>query len=189
MGEHMTVPRPSGQLHVQERARAQAEQVLGPQTARRLDAFGNGVLYVKAGGWARFLAWLVDVIVSVLGMAVGFIVAAGVGHAADLDNATLGVIVIVIVFLAPLLYGGLCYRNGRALGAVLTGTQLVRAGDGGRIGGKAAWAMLVRFLMPLLVIGAIVGVLGGGGNFSAGSAGRVSVDRRAIRQLHAAGIS
>jgi hypothetical protein len=167
MGEHMTVPRPSGQLAVLERARAQAEQVLGPQTAKRLAMFHNGVLYVNAGGWARFLAWLVDVVVSLLSMVVGFDVAAGVGRAADLGNGT--VTVIVILFLAPLLYGGLCFRNGRALGAVFTGTQVVRIKDGGRIGGWASWATLVRVLFPLLAIGAIIGAL----------------DPHAIRQLHA----
>jgi hypothetical protein len=183
----MTVPRQSGPLAVLERARAQAEHVLGPQTAKRLAMFHNGVLYVNAGGWARFLGWLVDVVVSVLGMAVGFIVVAGVGRGADLDNGTVGLIGIAVMFLAPLLYGGLCYRNGRALGAVLTGTQLVRTKHGGRIGGWASWAMLVRILFPLLAIGMILGALGGGG--TAPGSDRVSVDPRAIRQLHAAGIT
>ncbi|MBB4912816.1 hypothetical protein [Actinophytocola algeriensis] len=99
----MTVP--NGQLPVQERARAHAEQVLGPQTAKRLAPFRDGVLYVKAGGGARFLAWLVDVVVLVLGMGVGVVI----------------------------------------------------------VGGKAAWAMLVRLLMPLLVIGTIIGTLAAGG--------------------------
>lgn len=183
----MTVPRPSGQMAVLERARAQAKQVLGPQTAKRLAMLHNGVLYVNAGGWARFLAWLVDVVVSVLGMGVCFVVVAGVGRGADLDNGTVGVIGIGMLFLAPLLYGGLCFRNGRALGAVLTGTQVVRTKDGGRIGGWASWAMLVRVLFPLLVIGAIIGALGGGG--TAPGSDRVSVDARDIRRLHAAGIT
>jgi hypothetical protein len=88
----------------------------------------------------------------------------------------------------PLLYG-MCYRNGRALGAVLTGTQLVRVADGGRIGRKAPWAMLVRVLMPLLFIGVIVGALGGAGGPPGGSMVRVSVDARATRQLRDAGIT
>jgi hypothetical protein len=187
MGEHMTVRRPSEQMPALERARAHAEHVLGPQAAKRLGAFRNGVLYVKAGRWARFLAWLVDVVVIVLGMAVGVIVAVGVALAANLDNGTGALIGIATLFLAPLLYGGLCFRNGRALGAVLTGTQLVRTKDGGRIGGWASWAMLVRILYPLLIIFAIIGALGGGGN--APGSDRVSVDPRAIRQLHAAGIT
>lgn len=183
----MTVPQSSGQTHVLERARAQAEQVLGPQAAKRVGAFRNGVLYVEAGGWARFLGWLVDVVVSVLGMGVGFIVAAGVGRGADLDDGAVGLIGIGILFLAPLLYGGLCFRNGRALGGVLTGTQVVRIRDGGRIGGWAPWAMLVRVLFPLLVIGAILGALSGGG--TAPGSDRVGVDPRAIRRLHAVGIT
>jgi len=171
MGEHKTVP--------------QAERVLEPPTAKRLAKFRNGVLFVRAGGWARFLAWLVDFVVWVLGVGVGFIVVAGVGRAADLDNRTLTLGAIAVLFLVPLLYGGLCYRNGRALGAVLTGIQLVRAADGSRIGGKAPWAMLIRVLMPLLFIGAIIGALGGGGPIPGGLTVRVSVDPRAIRQLRA----
>jgi len=185
----MTVPRPSGQLPVQESANVRAERVLGPRTAKRLATFRDGVRYVKAGGWARFLAWLVDLVVIVLGVGVGVVLLGGVDRTADLDNGTLALGVIAILFLVPLLYGGLCYRNGRALGAVLTGSQLVRSADGGRIGGKAPWAMLVRTLMPLLVIGAIVGALGGGGSPPGGSTARVSVDPRAIRQLRTAGIT
>ncbi len=189
----MTVPRPDAQFAVLERARAQAAQVLGPQTAKRLGAFSNGVLYVKAGGWARLLAWLVDVVVSVLGMAVGAIVAAGVGRAADLDIDIVSVIVIVMLFLAPMLYGGLCYRDGRAFGAVLAGTQLVRTADGGRIGGKAPWVMLVRpfiFLTPLFFVLVLLSALTGGGPPGGSSTpSRVSVDTRATHQLRAAGIT
>jgi hypothetical protein len=187
MGEHMTVRRPSEQMPVLERARAHAEHVFGPQTAKRLAMFHNGVLYVNPGRWARFLGWLVDVVVSVLGMAVGALVAVGVARAAGLDNRAAGGIGLAMLFLAPLLYGGLCFRNGRALGGVLAGTQVVRIKDGGRIGGWGSWAMLGRVLFPLLVIGAIIGALGGGG--TAPGSDRVSVDPDAIRRLHAAGIT
>lgn len=183
----MTVRRPSEQMPALEHARAQAAQVFGPQTAKRLAMFHNGVLYVNPGGWARFLAWLVDVVVSVLGMAVGVVVAVGVDLAAGLDNGTGAVLGIATLFLAPLLYGGLCFRNGRALGGVLTGTQVVRIKDGGRIGGWASWAMLVRVLFPLLAIGMIIGALGGGG--TGPGSDRVSVDPHAIRRLHAVGIT
>jgi hypothetical protein len=183
----MTVRRPSEQMPALERARAQAAQVFGPQTAKRLAMFHNGVLYVNPGGWARFLGWLVDVVVSVLGMAVGVFVAVGVGVAAGLDNRTAGGIGIATLFLAPLLYGWLCFRNGRALGGVLAGTQVVHIKDGGRIGGWASWAMLVRILFPLLAIGMIIGALGGGG--TGPGSDRVSVDPHAIRRLHAAGIT
>jgi hypothetical protein len=183
----MTVPRPSEQLPV----RVRAERVLGPRTTKRLATFRNGVLYVKAVEWAQFLAWLVDFVVIVLGVGVGVVVLAVVDRTADLDNGTLSLALVAILFLVPLLYGGLCYRNGRALGAVLTGTQLVRFADGGRIGGKAPWAMLVRTtLMPLLFVVVIVGALAGGGSPpGGGSIARVSVDPRAIRQLRAAGIA
>ena len=183
----MTVRPPSEQVPALERAKAQTAHVLGPQTAKRLTMFHNGVLYVEPGRWARFLGWLVDVVVSVLCMAVGVIVAGVVDLAADLDNGTGALIAIAMLFLAPLLYGGFCFRNGRALGGVLAGTQVVRIKDGGRIGGWAPWAMLVRVLFPLLAIGAIIGALGGGG--MAPDSDRVSVDARAIRRVHAAGIT
>ncbi|WP_255621649.1 RDD family protein [Pseudonocardia sp. DSM 110487] len=183
----MTVPGPSRPLPPQESAHVLAEQVLGPLTATRLATFGDGGLYVKAGRWARFLAWLVDVVVFVLGIGVGVIVVSGVYVAAGLDEGTILVSLIAVLFLMQLLYGT-CYRNGRALGAVLTGTQLVRLADGGRIGRKAPWAMLVRILMPLLVIGMIVGAFGGGGNVADPTV-RVSVDTRATRQLRDAGIT
>jgi hypothetical protein len=184
----VTVPGPSRPLPRREITHVQAEQVLGPRTAERLATFGDGVLYVKAGGSARFLAWLVDFVVFVLGVGVGVVVVAVVDLTADLDNGVLVLGLIAVLFLVPLLYG-MCYRNGRALGAVLTGTQLVRVADGGRIGGKAAWALLIRILMPLLFIGAIVGALGGAGPVSGGSTVRVSVDARATRQLRDAGIT
>jgi hypothetical protein len=183
----VTLPGPHRPLPPPESTHARAEQVLGPQTATRLATFGDGGLYVKVGRWARFLAWLVDFVVFVLGIGVGVIVVAVVDLAANLDNGTILVCLIAVLFLMQLLYGT-CYRNGRALGAVLTGTQLVRVADGGRIGRKAPWAMLVRILMPLLVIGAIVGALGGGGNVADPTV-RVSVDARATRQLRDAGIT
>ncbi|MCR3754391.1 RDD family protein [Lentzea californiensis] len=183
----MTVRRPSEQMPALERARAHAAHVLGPETAERLAMFHNGVIYVIPGRWARFLAWLVDVVVWVLSMGIGFFVAAVVAVAADLDNETGAPIGGVMLFLTPLLYSGFCFRDGRALGGVLTGTQVVRIKDGGRIGGWAAWAMLTRVLYPLLIIGAIIGALGGGGN--APSSDRVSVDARAIRRVHAGGIA
>jgi hypothetical protein len=85
--------------------------------------------------------------VFVLGVGVGVVVVAVVDLTADLDDGTILVCLIAVLFLMQLLYGT-CYRNGRALGAVLTGTQLVRVADGGRIGRKAPWAMLVRTRSP-----------------------------------------
>lgn len=189
----MTVPRPSGQLPVQGSSDVLVERVLGPRTAKRLATFRDGVRYVKAGRWARFLGWLVDVVVIVLGMGVGVIVLAGVDRAAGLDKGILTLAVIAILFLVPLLYGGLCYRDGRALGAVLTGTRLVRTADGNRIGGKAPWVMLGRpfiFLKPLFFVMVLVSALDGGGPPGGSSTpSRVSVDTRATRQLRAAGIT
>ena len=135
------MPGPSRPLPPRESAQVRAEQVLGPHTATRLATFGDGVLYVKAGRWARFLAWLVDFVVFVFVLGVGVVVVAVVDLTADLDDGTILVSLIAVLFL-----------------------------------------------MPLLVIGAIVGVLGGGGNV-ADSRVWVSVDARATRQLRDAGIT
>ncbi len=185
----MTVQGPSRPPLPPDYPTVRAEQVLGPQTAKRLAAFRNGVLYVKARESRQFLAWLVDFVVFLLGAAIGIIVVGGVGNAADLDNGKLALGMIGVLFLVPLLYGA-WYGNGRALGGVLTGTQLVRLKDGGRIGAKAPWAMLVRTLLfPVLVILLLLAALSGGGAVGGDSGPRVSVDADATRQLRAAGIT
>ncbi|TMR14374.1 hypothetical protein ETD86_28885 [Nonomuraea turkmeniaca] len=171
-----------------EIAKEHAERMLGRRTAQRLAVFDNGTLYVRAGEGAQFLAWLVDFVVFVLGVGVAFAVVSYAYVAAGLPDGTLLLLAVSSLFLVPLLYG-LCYGNGRALGAVLTGTQLVRVKDGGRVGTKACWAMLVRTLfMPLLFIVVIVGALGGAGGAPGGSLARTSIDPAATRRLHAAGI-
>ena len=186
----MTVPGTSRPSLERERAVAWAEPVLGPRTAKRIHAFRDGGLYVKAAEWAEILAWLVDFVVVVLGVGVGFVVLAAVDLNVDLDNGPLAGALIAILFLVPPLYGALCFRDGRALGAVLTGTQVVRVADGSRIGGRAAWVMLVRtILMPLLFFVVVVGALTGGGTAPGGAAARTCVDVRATHRLRAAGIT
>ncbi|MEO3817465.1 RDD family protein [Plantactinospora sp. B24E8] len=180
----MTISGAGQRLSRLDIAKAQAEPLLGPRTARRLAAFDNGTLYVEAGGGARFLAWLVDFVVFVLAVGVGFVVVSGVYVAAGLSDGVLVLLLAALLFGVPLLYG-LCYGNGRALGAVLTGTQLVRIRDGGRVGARACWAMLVRTMfMPALLVAVTVGAAGS----PPGSLARTSIDRSATRRLHAAGI-
>ncbi|GAB3432046.1 RDD family protein [Actinophytocola sediminis] len=188
----MTAPIPGqSRPHIpQDSVNALAAQVVGPRAAKRLAAFRDGVLYVKAREWTLLLAWLVDFVVFVLVAGIGVLVLAGVDNSANLQNGVLVSVLLGILFLVPMLYGGLCYRNGRALGAVLTGTQLVRYANGGRIGAKAPWAMLVRtLLMPVLFFIVIAGALTGGGSAPGGSLVRVGVDATATRQLRAAGIT
>ncbi|MDI5980613.1 RDD family protein [Amycolatopsis magusensis] len=161
----------------------QAEQV--PRTAdKRLKTFRNGIYFVEAGFWRTFLAWLVDIAVFLLGAGAGVVVLAVVDRTANLGAGALVLGIVGILLLVPLLYGGLCYRNGRALGAVLAGTRLVRFADGGRLGAKAPWAMLIRtILLPLLVFALIAAVFGGSGGAPGGSTIRVSVDVRATARL------
>ncbi|MGW0803277.1 hypothetical protein [Nonomuraea sp. NPDC002799] len=184
----MRFRRSSRSLTRLEIAKEHTERTLGRRTARRLAEFDNGTLYVQPGEGAQFLAWLVDFVVFVLGVGVGFAIVSLVYVAAGLPEGVLLVLSLSLLFVVPLLYG-LCYGDGRALGAVLTSTQLVRVKDGGRVGGKASWAMLVRTLfMPLLFIVVIAGALGGAGGAPAGSQARTSIDPAATRRLHDAGI-
>ncbi|MFC3452903.1 RDD family protein [Amycolatopsis speibonae] len=184
----MTVQRPDRLLSRQDRVRIQ-EQVLGPRAAKRVASFRDGVSYVEAGAWRQFLAWLIDFVVFVLGVGVGVVVLALVDRSANLDGGLIALSIVAILFAVPSLYG-VCYRNGRALGAVVAGTRLVRMADGGRIGGKAPWAMVIRtVLMPLLLATVVVGALAGGGAAPGGSLVRVSVDVDATGRLRAAGIT
>ncbi|MEV4416535.1 RDD family protein [Catellatospora sp. NPDC049609] len=172
-----------------ESAKSEAEHVLGRRAVQRLAAFDDGTLYVRAGEVRRFLAWLIDFVVYLLGVGVGVVVVSLVRVTSGLSDGAVTVLALSLLFVVPMLYG-LIYGNGRALGAVLTGTQLVRVKDGGRVGAKACWAMLIRtLLMPLLLIAVIVGALGNtGGEAPAGSPARVSIDRGATRRLQASGI-
>ncbi|BBH68355.1 hypothetical protein ACTI_50400 [Actinoplanes sp. OR16] len=166
-----------------EIAREVAEPVLGRRAAKRIAAFENGELYVEAGLPARTLAWFADFLVFAAGVVVGVVLIGGATVSADLSTTAVSVLALALLVVVPLLYG-LCYRNGRALGAVLTGTRLVRLSDGGRIGAKASWAMLLRtVLMPLLLIVVIVSAFDGGFTGPDGSTVRTSIDRAATRRL------
>ncbi|MGW1343436.1 RDD family protein [Kribbella sp. NPDC002412] len=159
--------------------------VLGEQVAKRVEPFGNGDRYVRAGEWARALAWLVDFLMVVLGMGIGVVALAVVDLQADLGNGALTLSMLGLVVGVPLVYG-LFFGNGRALGGVLAGTQVVRLADGGRLGFRAPWAMVVRILLlPLLLVGVLIGSLGGGGGSPPGSFVRGSLDVDATRRLQA----
>ena len=146
--------------------------------ASKVKAFGDGTRYVEAGGWARAFAWLIDAVV------VLFVFLAGTGalaadNAMQIGGSAIVIGMVVVLFGAPLLYG-LCYTNGRALGGLVTGTRLVRVRDGGRIGAKGPWAMVIRtVLLPLLIIAVIVG-----GTVD-GSFVRTSIDIARTRDLPA----
>ncbi|MGW4111367.1 RDD family protein [Actinosynnema sp. NPDC004786] len=182
----MTVPGVDRRPTRLDLARAEAEAVLGARAAARVQAFPDGGLHVRAGEARRFLAWLADFAVFALATGVG-LVALGVPYGRGaFDRSTLTLLALAVLIAVPLLYG-LCYRNGRALGGVLTGTRLVRIADGGRIGAKGPWAMTVRTtLLPLLLLGVVIGSLAAGSPL--GSPARTSVDHRATARLHAAGL-
>lgn len=177
------IDRPPTRLEV---VQAEAAHVLGSRAAAaRVDAFSDGVLYVGAGDLRRLLAWFIDFVVFLLGVGVGVVVLSLLYTSGKIDNNQLVLGDLALLFVVPPLYG-LCYGNGRALGAVLTGTQLVRVSSGGRVGLKAPWAMTVRtVLLPALLVAVAVGALAGGS--PPGSPARTSIDRRRTRLLHAAG--
>ncbi|PRY59787.1 hypothetical protein [Glycomyces artemisiae] len=147
--------------------------------AQKIKAFADGTRYVEAGGWAMFFAWLVDFTVYLV------LIGAGMGAVSPLfamDENLATAVVLTLPVLVPLVYG-LFYTNGRAIGALVTGTRLVRLSDGGRIGAKGPWAMLVRtLLLPLLIIGVVAG-----GGYADGTLKRGSIDVARTRRLYADG--
>lgn len=171
-----------------ETAAAHAQGVLGARKASRIATFDNGALYVRAGAARQFLAWLIDFTVYLFGVGVAIVAVALVHRSMPLSDNVLTVVTLSLFVVVPLVYG-LCFGNGRALGGVLTGTQLVRIKDGSRVGLKASWVMLVRtLLVPVLVVVALVDAFTGGGALGSDSELRVSIDPTATRRLHAAGI-
>lgn len=136
------------------KARAEAMQqlrehtrpLLGDKLTKRVQAHRNGALYVESTWSGALLAWLVDSVL-VNGTAVALGVLYYVRSTNPDKSAGAVVIAITLLFVLPLLYGWF-YGNGRGIGALLTGTQLVRLADGSRVGlGKAGWAMLIRTLL------------------------------------------
>lgn len=154
---------------------------------REIRTFGNGARYVPAGGWAQCFAWLIDFTVFVLGFLAGFVTLALIDRSRPLSGGAILLGAVVLLFAVPLLYG-LFFTNGRALGAVIAGTRLVRIRDGGRIGAAGPWAMVVRtILFPLFGAMLLIGALGGGG-MPTGEASwirRVSIDVARTRRLYA----
>ncbi|MCC3764358.1 hypothetical protein K3N28_14930 [Glycomyces sp. TRM65418] len=149
---------------------------------KKIKTFGDGVPYIEPGGGALTFTWLIDFVMFVLLFGVGALIALRIGEALDLSNNAVALGVLATLFVTPLVYG-LFYTNGRALGAVCTGTRLVRASDGGRIGAKGPWAMLVRtILLPLLIIAVVVG-----GGYADGSLKRISIDEKRTRALQESG--
>ncbi|MFD0206256.1 hypothetical protein ACFVG9_36355 [Saccharothrix carnea] len=168
-----------------ELVRTEMTPILGPRAAARIEPFGDGTLYIRAGALRQLFAWLVDFVVFLLVVGLGLVIVSVPYSSGAVDDNQLVVFFLVTPLAAPLLYG-LCYGNGRALGAVLTGTQLVRLSNGGRVGWKAPWAMMVRtVLLPLLIGTFVVGAAAGGS--PPGSPVRVSIDRRDTGRLRAAG--
>ncbi|USX49889.1 RDD family protein [Lentzea sp. HUAS12] len=163
-------------------ARQHVEQAFGPTIAKRVDTFDDGTLYVTAGGWRRLLAWLADFVTYLLFAGAGFVAFALATRTDPVSDSAAALIVLGLLIGTPLVYG-LFFGNGRAVGAALTGTRLVRATNGGRIGASACWAMLVRtVLFPLLLL---VFVTGG---TAEGSIRRISIDDDATRRLHETGL-
>jgi len=191
----MTATRPDRPPTPLETARQHVEQAFGPKIAKRVETFKDGTFFVRARAWAVLLAWLVDLVVCLL-VAAAAVVAVAAAKPELSDNA-ITLILIGLLFCVPLGYG-LCYGNGRGLGAVLTGTRLVRARNGQRVGASACWAMLLRTVLFPLVVLLVLAVLvaataggtgspGGGGESVPGNPRRISIDDEATRRLHAAG--
>ncbi|MEV0676093.1 hypothetical protein AB0I60_06160 [Actinosynnema sp. NPDC050436] len=170
-------PRP---LHL---ARARASAVLGEGPAARVRAFGDGTLYVEATWGAVFVAWLVDFL-----LVTGLAIAAGAAYYTSApptaDPAVgAGLLTLALLVVLPLLYGWF-YGDGRGLGALLSGTRLVRIKDGSRVGlAKAGWAMLLRTLGFV-----VIGLIALSGDSLDATQVRVSIDVEETARLRAAGL-
>ena len=162
------------------RLREQLAPVLGENAAKRIKAHTDGSLYVDSTAGAAFLAWFIDlVLVDGTAFSLGALYYTRSYDPKPWIGAS--VITLVLLVVLPFLYGWF-YRNGRALGAVLTSTRLVRIKDGSRIGwAKAGWAMLIRtFFLPFFFWAAL-----DGDNSSMQE--RMSIDNHATKKLRAAG--
>ncbi|MFB7843762.1 RDD family protein [Microbacterium sp. NPDC056052] len=159
--------------------RARLASELGTAEAKRVRAFEDGTLYVDSTMSGALLAWLVD---SVLLYAVAVAVAIGYGTTSDDPDRAVGAVIIglALIVVLPFVYGW-AFRNGRALGGLLTGTQVVRMKDGSPVGlAKAGWAMLIRTVfLPFLFWAAIDGI----------GQVRVSIDSAATARLRRSGIA
>lgn len=173
----MTMKYEQDRLDAVQHVRDQLQPVLGRGVAGRVKAYKDGTLHVEATLSAAFMAWLIDTVL-VNGTAVGLAVLYYVRGIDPNKGAGAFVIAISLFFILPLLYGWF-YGNGRGVGALLTGTRLVRAKDGSRVGlRKAGWAMLIRtLLMPLAFLAAV------GGDTDGPGVVRVSIDVEATAQL------
>lgn len=162
------------------RLREQLAPVLGENAAKRIKAYTDGSLYVDSTAGAAFLAWLIDLVL-VDGTAIALGVLYFTRSYDPLRGVGAGVITLALLLVLPFLYGWF-YRNGRAIGALLTGTRLVRIKDGSRIGwDKAGWAMLIRtFFLPFLFWAALDGT-------SSSMQERMSIDNHATNKVRAAG--
>ncbi|OZB83946.1 MAG: hypothetical protein B7X41_11975 [Microbacterium sp. 14-71-5] len=159
--------------------RARLAPALGAAAAKRVRAFEDGTLYVDSTMSGALLAWLIDsVVLSVVAVAVAILY----GTTADDPDSAVGAVVIglALIVVLPFAYGW-AFRDGRALGGLLTGTQVVRMKDGSPVGlAKAGWAMLIRTVfLPFLFWAAFDGV----------GQVRVSIDRAATAQLRRSGIT
>lgn len=177
----MSASRSSRPLTPLDIAKQHVERAFGQKVAKRLQTFKDGTFYVNPSGWAQLMSWLVDFVVFVFLAVGGFVAIVVATRDSEVSDDVALLTMLGLLVGAPLVYG-LFFGNGRALGAVLTGTQLVRYEDGSRIGAAACWAMLVRtVLFPLLVAAVLTG-----GSVD-GSLSRISIDVEATRRLHAAG--
>lgn len=163
--------------------RQDVEQSLGTSVAKRLRTFGDGTTYVEASGVARLVSWLADFVFYLFCAAVGIVVFVLATRDRGLSDGVTTLSMLGILVGTPVLYG-LFFGDGRGVGALVTGTRLVRVADGGRIGFSACWAMLVRtVLFPLLVLVLVLSEM-----VPLGAPRRTSIDDRATRRLRAVGL-
>jgi hypothetical protein len=170
-------------LAVLKAKREQVMTALGESQAKGLGAFGDGTLYSQSIG-RSITAWLIDAVV-IVGVAIAIALSYYHGH--RYDQGAIGTMIFILIsgtLVVPFVYGWF-YSNGRAIGGLVTGTRLVRAKDGSKIGLLGAgWALFIRFWIGFDFI---FGALNGSDVFE--NPARVSIDSKATQQLREAGFA
>jgi hypothetical protein len=155
---------------------------LGKDIGDKVDAAEDGTLYVEAVGRA-ICAWLIDFVL-IVGLSVVLGLVYYKTHLYEAESAAGASVIIIFLCIAlPFTYGWF-YSNGRGVGALVTGTRLVRRSNGQNIGLlKAGWAMFARIYGRILFV---IGLLGGS---TMDVTQRVSIDIEATKRLYGAGFT
>lgn len=144
---------------------------------KRSAQLGNGTSVVKASAWQQIGAWFVDFSVVAIVAAVAYVVVAG-----SLEGTTgKAVLAALAGWIGAAWIYGLCCFGGKSLGALASGTRVVRFSTGTAPGvWRAGWVMFSRtVLFPIVGLVLFVAAVGGANPTMNGPKPRhITVDQR-----------